>query len=221
ILKANLDKAFLNSANGVSHDGENILYAAFPDTDGVIVICGTGSSCFYKKGDMIHRIGGYSVFDLDGNGYEIGRRAVAHALKCADGREKRGVLCEKIDALCGGSCLNDLKRLLSLPIKKIAAFAPAVFDSAEEGDVYANAIIDGTASYIAACIDNAALSFDGICPVCIAGSIGTHRITLEKIKNKVNGKAVINALSVDPVIGAVYKAGLIAETHSKGGNIFG
>ncbi|NCA68319.1 MAG: hypothetical protein EOM87_09710, partial [Clostridia bacterium] len=168
ILKSYLDKAFVNSANGVSHDGENILYAAFPDTDGVIVICGTGSSCFFKKGDNIHRIGGYSVFDLDGNGYEIGKRAIAHALKCVDGREKRGILCDKIDTLCGGSCLDDLKRLLSLPIKKIASFAPAVFEAAEEGDIYADAIIDSTAEYIACCIDRASENFDNVCPVCIA-----------------------------------------------------
>ena len=37
------------------------------------------SSCFYKR-EQIVRIGGYSLFDLDGNSYEIGRRAIAHGL---------------------------------------------------------------------------------------------------------------------------------------------
>ncbi len=210
LLKACLDRTFVNSVNGVSHDGENILYAAFPDRDGVIVICGTGSSCFYKKGDDIVRIGGYSVFDLDGNGYEIGRRAVAHALKCVDGREKRSALSDKLDALCGGSCFKDLKRLLALPVKDIAAFAPAVFEAALEGDPYADAIIDSTAGYIAICINRASESFDGVCPVCVAGSVGTHRLTLEKIKEKVNKNVAVSALSADPVSGAVHKARLIA-----------
>jgi N-acetylglucosamine kinase-like BadF-type ATPase len=206
ILKAHLDKAFINSVNGVSHDGENILYAAFPDTDGVIVICGTGSSCFVKKGEGIRRIGGYSLFDLDGNGYEIGRRAVAHALKCVDGREKSGILCEKINKLCNGNCLDDLKRLLALPVKEIASFAPIVFQAAKEGDLYADAIIDSTAEYIAGCIDCASCDFPGTYNVCIAGSVGTDPLTIDKSKNKTNKNAVISTLSADPVTGAVYKA---------------
>lgn len=213
ILKAGLDKVFISSVNGVSHDGENILYAAFPDTDGVIVICGTGSSCFYKKGNNIFRIGGYSLFDLEGNGYEMGKKAIAHALKCVDGREKRGVLCSLVEIQCGGNCLDNLKKLLSLPIKEIASFAPLVFKAAAENDRYAQNIINSVAEYLAECINHASKTFDGICPVCIAGSIGTHPITLEKLKPKLFEKVTLTTLTKEPVEGAVYKAKLLSKTR--------
>lgn len=211
VLKSRLDRVFVNSANGVSHDGENILYAAFPDTDGVIVICGTGSSCFYKKGSKIVRIGGYSLFDLDGNGYEIGRRAIAHGLRCVDGRDKRGILCELVEEKCNGTCLDDLKRLLALPVKEVASFAPVVFEAARRGDEYAVSIIDSTAGYLAECINHAAKSFDGVCPVCIAGSIGTDALTLNLLKPKLSPKVTLSILNANPVDGAVYKAMLLAS----------
>ena len=48
-----LSAAFPDTLCGASDDGTNVLYASFPETDGVCIICGTGSSCFVKhKGKM-------------------------------------------------------------------------------------------------------------------------------------------------------------------------
>ena len=90
-FRAALRRAYPRAAVDCSHDGINVLYAAFPDgEDGVSVICGTGSSCFVRRGDSLYRIGGCGQFDLKGNGYEIGRAAFAHVFRAMDGRDASG-----------------------------------------------------------------------------------------------------------------------------------
>ena len=204
-LKAKLEKAFPNAACGVSHDGENIVYAAFPDTDGAVVICGTGSSCFVHKGGELFRIGGYGAFDLEGNGYELGRRAIAHTLKSYDGRKARGVLCEKVESLAGGNCLEKLSELLALPVSDIARFARAVFESAEEGDEDAKKMLDSTARFLADYIKAASRFFEGRFDVVVAGGIGTNRYIIQAIRKLVPNVG-ISALGKDPAEGALVKA---------------
>ena len=43
-----LKERFPFSRSEALHDGINVIYSAFPEGDGAIVICGTGSSCFMK-----------------------------------------------------------------------------------------------------------------------------------------------------------------------------
>lgn len=62
-LTAALKSVLPNAKAEAFHDGINVLYGAFPYEDGVSIICGTGSSCFIKKGEEIIRIGGYGSFD--------------------------------------------------------------------------------------------------------------------------------------------------------------
>ncbi len=211
LLKDKLDKAFPNSSNGVSHDGENIIYAAFPEKDGAIVICGTGSSCFVKKGDDIHRIGGYSTFDMNGSGYEIGLRAICHTLKSYDGREERSYLCGLVEEKAGGSCIDKLKELLALSKKSIADYTKPVFDAAVKGDPYADAIIESSAEYIAESIRAAKRFFDERFEVCIAGSVGCHGYMLEKIRRLSSGISDVFPLEEKPVSGALYKAKLLSK----------
>ncbi|MFA7099280.1 MAG: BadF/BadG/BcrA/BcrD ATPase family protein [Eubacteriales bacterium] len=211
-LTQSLAHAFPKAVIGVSHDGENILYAAFPDCDGAIIICGTGSSCFVKTGESVFRIGGYSVFDLDGNGYEMGKRAISHALKCVDGREREGILCKKIKEFCGGDCLLDLERLLKLPVTQIAALAKLVFESASLGDQYAEGIIESSAKYLAGYVARAGEFFNSDFNVCVAGGVGTNPYMLKKLKAAIsNPRANVFPLKKDPVLGALYKAALQAK----------
>ena len=206
MLKTRLQKTFPNAACGVSHDGENIIYAAFPESDGVALICGTGSSCFVRKGGELFRIGGYGAFDMDGSGYEIGRRAIAYTLKSYDGRAERTKLCEFTEKLAGGNCLQNLSKLLALPVRDIARFAPAVFEAARLGDEAALEILDSAARYLAGCVNAAGAHFEGEFDVCTAGGVGTDAFILENIKRYADPRANIYALKKEPAEGAVTKA---------------
>jgi len=205
-LCAALSSAFPNAVCGADHDGENVLSAAFPGSDGVIVICGTGSSCFVRKDGETLRIGGYGIYDLEGNGYEMGRRAIAHTLKSYDGRAKRCALCEATERLAGGNCLERLNELIALPMNGTARFAQAVFAAADEGDPAAEAIIDSTARFLAEYIFAAKAHFGATFDVCIAGSVGTNAKVLNKIQQLASGTARVFALGKEPVTGATVKA---------------
>jgi N-acetylglucosamine kinase-like BadF-type ATPase len=188
------------------HDGINVLYGAFPETDGVSVICGTGSSCFVKKGEVIHRIGGYGSFDMAGNGYEIGRRAVAHALKSIDGREKRGKMDEMLEKKLGTDMMTALDKLLLMSKDELASFAPLVFEAAENGDKNAMMIIFENISYVAELIARAGEYFEGEYSVALAGGILKNPYALDLLETMLEPDAVIVNSDRAPSFGAAAKA---------------
>ena len=205
-LRSRLEESCPNAVCGVSHDGENIVYAAFPESVGVVLISGTGSSCFVRKGGELFRIGGYGAFDLDGSGYEIGRRAIAHTLKSYDGRAERTPLCAHTEKLAGGNCLQNLSKLLSLSVRGNAQFAQAVFAASREGDEAAESILDSAARYLAECVNAAARYFTEEFDVCTAGGVGTNETIIKRIKSYAVPRANIFALQKEPAEGAAAKA---------------
>ncbi|MEG2003397.1 MAG: BadF/BadG/BcrA/BcrD ATPase family protein [Clostridia bacterium] len=211
ILTNKISKIFINAKIAASHDGENIIYATFPDENGVIVICGTGSSCFVKKNEVLYRIGGYAAFDLLGNGYEIGKAAIAHSLRCIDGRDKKGILHTLITQKNGSDSLSILNELLALKKPQIASYTPLVFEASEKGDLCAKQILNVNLKFIAEYINTAARFFDGAFGACIAGSVGTNPASIAIIKSYISCRADIFTISAEPVDGAVVKAKLIAE----------
>ena len=184
-----------------------MLYGAFPDSDGVSVICGTGSSCFVKKSGEVIRIGGYGTLDLCGNGYEIGRAALAHALKTVDGREKEGMLEEILHERFGADFLDALNRMLALSKNETAALArEAVFPAAERGDKAALAIIDANMEYIASLIKRAGDYFEGGYGVALAGGIFNDTLACETLKAKIPARAKLVKLDRSPAFGAAARA---------------
>ena len=201
-----LSRLLPNAAVGVLHDGINVLYGAFPNADGVSVICGTGSSCFVRKDGAIYRIGGYGALDLCGSGYEIGRAALAHALKAFDGREERGALYEAVCERYGNDPVGSLEKLLSLTKTEIASLAPAVFDCAKRGDGHARAIVNDNMEYIARMIECAGKFFDGDYPVALAGGIFREPLALETLAGMVPKRALLTINRASPVAGAAARA---------------
>ncbi|MBR6563153.1 MAG: hypothetical protein IKK70_04375 [Clostridia bacterium] len=188
------------------HDGINVLYGAFPYGDGVSVICGTGSSCFVKRGDEIKRIGGYGSFDMIGNGYEIGKAAIAHAVKTIDGREKEGLLEVLLHESLGADFLVALDKLLIASKDEIARFAPTVFEAAKGGDAAALDILGKNMEYIASLINRAGDYFKGDYEVAIAGGILRSEISLQLLTQYINDRAHLVTSDRAPAFGAVAKA---------------
>lgn len=201
-----LRETFPQARSEALHDGINVIYSAFPEKDGAIVICGTGSSCFMKKGKEIIRIGGYGKFDCIGNGYEIGKAAIAHALRCLDGREECGVLNSLVTEKIGSDLLSALSDLIAADKKYIASFAPLVFEAYQKGDIYACAILEQNFEYLAGLINRACEIYGGEIPVCMAGGIGKQEITKKIIKKYLLFDTEITTLNNEPVYGAVAKA---------------
>ncbi len=208
---SSLKKLLPNAKVDASHDGINVLYGAFPKTDGAIVICGTGSSCFVKKGNEIIRIGGYGSFDLIGNGYEIGRAGIAYALKTFDGREKETLLSQLIKEKCGETdLLKALDSWLLMTKNQLASYARVVFEAAEKGDKVALKIISDNMDYIAGLINRAGDYFENHYQVALAGGILKNQISIDMLNNKLSKRVSLIQSENPPSFGAAAKAFLQA-----------
>lgn len=84
-----LAQAFKTEEADSDNDSMNALYGVSEGKDGIILICGTGSVAFGKKGNAYARSGGYCYQEGDlGSSYDIGRKALQHLGKALDGREE-------------------------------------------------------------------------------------------------------------------------------------
>lgn len=212
-IKVAVSEAFANAVVEVNHDGVNILYAAFPDRDGVGVICGTGTSCFVKKGDTLHRIGGYGLFDLLGGGYEIGRAAISHALRSMDGRDKESFLSAAVKNKAGFDLIEGLGDLIASGKNNIATYAPLVYKAYQQSDSYAVSILEEHTAYLSELINTAERFFDGPFEASLAGSIGTDPITMKILQPKLTANATVTPLTCEPIYGAIARAKIILNRN--------
>ncbi len=201
-----LQEILPQSRVGASHDGINVLYGAFPFDDGVSIICGTGSSCFVKKGNDIHRIGGYGRFDRCGNGFEIGLAAISHTLKTVDGRESRGLMDDLVEQKIGTDVMQSLDALLLMSKSEIASFARVVFEASEKGDKNAMMIIFENISYVAELVETAQRFFDGEFSVALAGGIFRSDSAVDLLATLIPPTVTLVKPSLAPVFGAAAKA---------------
>lgn len=208
-LRTALQAAYPHAAVDCSHDGINVLYAGFPDgEDGVSIICGTGSSCFVRRGTLLYRIGGCGQFDLKGNGFEIGRAAFAHVFRAMDGRDETGWLANELDRRFGGSCHAHIIEINDYTKNQFASYAPLVFEAAREhGDAAALAILRDQLGYVAELIRTAARCFDGApFSVALAGGLFRDPLTLPLLREGVPPQATLLLLEREPYIGAAATA---------------
>lgn len=210
-IKSAVSDVYLEAKVEVNHDGVNILYAAFPDSDGVGVICGTGTSCFAKKGDILHRIGGYGLFDLLGGGYEIGRAAISHALRSIDGRDNESQLSLLVKKKTGFDLLEGLGTLIASGKNNIASYAPLVYDAYLKSDKYAEDILEAHIGYLAELINTAKRFFDSTYTVSLAGSMGKNPVTMKILKPKLASAAEVSTLECDPIYGAAARAKVLLQ----------
>lgn len=214
-MQTRLGYSFPGARVEASHDGMNLIYASFPDSDGAVVICGTGSACFVKTNQNITRIGGYGIFDLGGGGYEIGRQAIGRAFEAFDGRAEHSLVCDLIEQKAGGSLGDRLGDLISGGRKHIASFAECVYEACEKGDMAAAKIIESNMAHTAGLINRASDSFDGDFEVKIAGSVGKNNISLKYLKREIVPQAHLSVLDIEPVYGALARAKSLAQkAHS-------
>jgi len=137
-LEAGLRQAIPARNYLLTTDGITALEAALGESSGVIVISGTGSIAYARAEDgRILRCGGWgSMFDDAGSGYDMGRKAIAAALRSFDGRGSQTRLAAD---LCKVMNLRSITEVVgaALPPHRIAALFPVVERAALDGDAVA------------------------------------------------------------------------------------
>lgn len=157
----------------VGSDAVNLL-SIMGRRDGACLIAGTGSVCFARRGEEIHRIGGWGyLLDEGGSGYDIGRDALSAALRAYDGRGRETALSDRLTEALGEQVPAAIPRIYAGGKPFIAALAPVVFAAAEDGDAIASAILDRNADHLAALLKTAHGWLNAPMPVQLGGSLLT------------------------------------------------
>jgi N-acetylglucosamine kinase-like BadF-type ATPase len=206
-----------DEAIGVDHDLRIALAGGLGGEPGIVLIAGTGSSCYGRTSEGISwRSGGWGpLIDDVGSGYWIGVRSLAAVARAIDGR---GAPTSLRDSLGGAIGLDDVEDLLrmtgrdGLARDRIASLAPVVLAADAEGDAVAHEIvrsgIDELARMVQAVAQNLGWLSESVSLV-FTGGLATNTTVRNELE-LVIAKRAENVRMVDaqlsPVMGAAHLA---------------
>lgn len=144
-----IDEKLKNIRIQVENDAVGALASGTFGKQGMVVIAGTGSIAYSFREERRKpiRVGGWGyLFGDEGSGYAIGEEALRLVAQAHDGRVKN--ITKLTGAILEQFSLNDPYQLIThiyendYPRLKIASLAGKVIEVAEEGDKYAEKIIE-------------------------------------------------------------------------------
>jgi N-acetylglucosamine kinase-like BadF-type ATPase len=201
----------------VDHDIRIALAGGLAGKEGVVLIVGTGCSCYGRTvGGRSHRTGwGYLLDDL-GSGYYLGLQAMVALTRETDGRGKPTVLSAAIRNALGFEDADEIMRILyhdNPDVTRIASLAPLVLQTAKDGDEVALAILRKGAHELSLNVKTVAdrLQFSASpFPVTIVGALGEtpgiyRQMVCEAIV-RANPHCYIVEPKLPPVLGALLLA---------------
>lgn len=117
--------------------------------DGAILILGTGSVGLIKRGEDSASIGGYGFpISDEGSGAALGLSTIRHALRSLDGRTRPTPLSQAVTQQFEHAIPRVIAWMDQATPRDYAAFAPLVFDYAENGDEIALSIVRDAALHV-------------------------------------------------------------------------
>ena len=189
-----------------------------PGTDGVLLIAGTGSVAYLRKGGSYQRIGGWGyLLGDEGSGYDMGRRAITAALRAYDGRGPQTLLQKLIEDRLGEPVNHVTKSVYEQGRTEIASYARVLLTAAEAGDAVALSELDKCLEELRLYAMTAIRAAGGeALPVVIAGGLATgSELVLGRLRQALTSIPLILP-KTSPVYGAVLEAvGCETETFAK------
>lgn len=163
-IARSLDLAPANCV-GVHHDIHIALAGGLMGEPGIALIAGTGSSCYGRNADgQEWRAGGWGHLLADeGSGYWLGLNAMRCAVNAHDGRGPATALLETIVNTLALPHINDIMHRLygrGMSRAEIAALAPQVIETAQNGDQVANNLLEQAARDLVHCVVTVARHLD-------------------------------------------------------------
>ena len=192
-------------------DAVNALNAGAGVGDGIIAIAGTGACIYYRKNGRMTRISGWGyLLGDEGSGFDLGRRALAAALKALDGRSENTVMVKMLEKYAGCSLADWVPSIYAGDAKRmIASAAPVLIRAAEKGDPEAKKELDTAADGMANAIA-CALKACPVPSVVLGGSVWKSRLYTETVHAHLGENAAFVRPDVPPVLGAVLQAAVLA-----------
>jgi N-acetylglucosamine kinase-like BadF-type ATPase len=202
---------------GLETDLRIALAGGLAGREGIVLIAGTGSSCYGRRDDgRSWKAGGWGpILDDGGSAYGLGHAGMCAAVRIADGR------------FTGSSLLNDMLTALGLsepreivgrlhraPVltkAEIARLAQTVLKAWQAGDIAAKRIVQQGAEQLAELVTAVAIHLELPTPdICwagglIDGSTAYREIVSESIQTRLPGANLV-APRMSPQLGAAWLA---------------
>ncbi len=201
---------------GNGSDALNGLYACVGARDGMVVISGTGTSAFVRRGGQLTQVGGWGyLIDDAGGGYMLGRGILNAAYRDYDGRGPHTMLTEMAVKKIGLPLDEAVPVLYDGGKRYIASFAPLAFEAADRGDEIALSLIDWTCDELALLISTCARCLrEKPFLVALSGSIWKAARVCEGVKARLSDDYHLLIADLPPVFGAAVAAADLAGLDS-------
>lgn len=146
-------QSILGANHVIINDVELAFRGAFPASDGVLVLAGTGSMAVGSVNGVVKRSGGWgNLIGDEGSGYWIGQQALVLATAELDGRAPRTGFAAKLklalDVPKHEFGLLDWAMQGESSRARIASVAAKVDELSQSGDAVAHSILDAAAQHL-------------------------------------------------------------------------
>lgn len=152
---AEIIKKYVESAYGIEtmvlNDAKMACAAYFGSLDGILVIAGTGSSCYVQKDGEGEMVGGWGhIMGDEGSGYHTVMKVFKNIVCKIDKNLPFDNLSNKILERIGGSSRSDIMYFIYNNEKStIANLFPIIVESSMEGDSYAVCLLENAGKILA------------------------------------------------------------------------
>lgn len=188
------------------NDAEIAIHGAFDGEDGILLIAGTGSIGFAKRGNKVFRCGGWGyLLGDEGSAYWIGKKLLEKFCQQNDNREQKTELSAAVKRRLGLSEAYDLIPYINEHHDRasIAALAVIAYELAEKGDKTAIKLYEEAAAELAQLANSLAEHFDSVCSISYAGSVWkAGQYILVPLKQYLDKRLELMAPKHAPVYGA-------------------
>ena len=192
-------------------DAINALNTVVGIGAGIVAIAGTGSCVYYRESGRLFRVGGWGhLLGDEGSGYDLGRRAIAAALKALDGYGRETQLLPMLEEHAGCPLTEWILHIYGGDAKSlIASAAPLLLRAAEAGDETAMQETDAAAAGFAAVLE-CALERCSAHTVVLSGSVWKNGMYTDAVHSHILKEVTFVPLNAHPVVGALTEAGALA-----------
>jgi N-acetylglucosamine kinase-like BadF-type ATPase len=164
---------------GVDHDCRVALAGGLTGRPGIVLIAGTGSSCYGRNAaGEDWRAGGWGhLISDEGSSYWLGVQAMQLAVRAFDGRSGPTPVMDRVYHQLGLAHMNGIMHHLyvaGMSRAEIASLAPLVIDAARGGDPASLALIQRGTQDLADCVLAVARRLDladGPCELVLVGGL--------------------------------------------------
>ena len=212
-------------AVSVDIDLQGALAGGLGGQDGIVMIAGTGSSCFGRdaSGRTFQSGGWGSLLDDVGSATWLGTGAMVAAIRAFDGRGRETVLERRLREALGLEHMRELLPAIDAGVSvrsRRAQLAPLVTEAAAEGDPVALELLRRGADGLAECVEAVwrTLDFEGAPPeVALTGGLGENVPAYRDLVHAAVEARVPGARCVRPRATNLVGAALIALAAIPGG----